>query len=456
MKHKQFTLPNGIKCLFISNRHLDITSIDISCKVGSKHENSNNYGISHLLEHMFFKGTPKYKNNKALTSEIESLGGIMNANTSQNKTTFVIKINSKYTKKSIDILADMLLHSSFKKTDLKYEQNITIAELNKYIDDPHYLLIEMFNKSIFKNTPLENLPIGTIKTINNTTRSSLLNYKNKYYTADNIFITITSNISFVRIQHMLQHSEFSQFKSSELKKNMPFLYSNPSNYTLHVKYRNIEQDKIVLGFPVCDIHNKDKYVLNCISNLLTNGLSSILFIELREKNSLVYDISSSTDLYNDIGTFNIYTGTSSSKVIDYTEHETNLNITSLVQTFFRTPNKKLKNGVLHIILDEIVSLTKKKITLDQLKAVKNTIKSTLLFGTEDSDTITDYYSEQLLFNCENITSIKRLHTIYDKITPDDILRVSKKYFTKNNLFVSILGQSKQYKVKTFLDNFKHF
>ena len=457
MKHKQFTLSNGIESLFVSKRDSNISCIIVTCKVGSKHEDKTNYGISHFLEHMFFKGTHKYKNNKALTSAIESLGGTINAYTSQNTTNFIIKINSNYIKKAIEILSDMLLHSLFRKKDIEYEQNIVITELNKYKDDPLYILAEMFNTTIFKNTPLENMPIGTIETINNITRSSLINYKNKYYTADNLFITITTNLSFTRIQNVLQQSDFIKSESTDIKKNVPFLYTKSNNYTLNVNYKDMEQEKIIIGFPICNIYHKDKYIFECISNLLTGGLSSILFIELREKNSLVYDISSGTEYFNDIGTFCISTGMSLQKLLDYTENNSLFNFQSVIQSYFgEKKHNDLKKGVLHIILDTIIHLIKKKITPIQLKAVINNIKGALLFGNENSEIITSYYSNQLIFNKDTIVSRKKLNKIYDKITIDDIQRVSKQYFTKDNLFVSVLGQSKQYKIGPFLEHFKQF
>ena len=453
MKHKQFTLSNHIECLHISRKKSPITFINVTCKVGSKNEDKTNLGISHFLEHMFFKGTKTYPNNKKLTSEIESLGGTINAFTTQNVTSFIIKIPSKYTKKAIEILSDMLYHSLFRKKDIEYEKNIVIAELKKYEDDPYSMIQDTFNKNIFKNTPLEKLPIGIIETITDITRSSLLNYKTKYYTADNLFITITSDLSVTSIQKMLEHSTFMKFKSTDIKKHIPFLYTIPDNVSINNAYKDIEQDKLIIGFSTCDIHHKDKHVFECIKNLLTGGLSSILFVELREKQSLVYDISSETEYFNDVGIFYIQTGMDSQHITNYTDDDSLL---SFIQSYFTSTSKHTKKGVIPIILNTIIQLRKKKISIKQLRSIVNKVKSAILFDSEDIETITLYYANQLLFNKDKITSLHALNRIYDAITPNDILRVSKKYFTKDNLFVSVVGKTKQSKLETFLDGFKRF
>ena len=456
MKHKQFTLPNKIEALHISHKKSPITFINVTCKVGSKNEDKTNLGISHFLEHMFFKGTKTYPNNKKLTSEIESLGGIMNAFTSQNTTSYIIKIPSTYTKKAIEILSDMLYHSLFRKKDIEYEKNIVITELKKYEDDPYAMIQDTFNKNIFKDTPLEKMPIGTIETIRAITRSSLLNYKNKFYTADNFYITITSNVSVTSIQNMLEQSTFMKFKSTDIKKHMPFLYSVPDNVSINSTYKDMEQDKLIIGFSTCAIHHNDKHVFECIKSYLTGGLSSVLFVELREKQSLVYDISSGTEYFNDVGLFYIQTGMDTRHIIDYGEEPSLFTLRSLLQSYFTSGTKHIKKGVVSIILNSIIQLRKKKISAKQLRSIVNKVKSAILFDSEDIKTITHYYANQLLFNKHKITSIQALNRIYDAITPEDIVRVSKKYFTKDNLFVSVVGKTKQSKLETFLDGFKRF
>ena len=453
MKHKQFTLSNHIECLHISRKKSPITFINVTCKVGSKNEDKTNLGISHFLEHMFFKGTKTYPNNKKLTSEIESLGGTINAFTTQNVTSFIIKIPSKYTKKAIEILSDMLYHSLFRKKDIEYEKNIVIAELKKYKDDPDYMLSELFNKNIFNNTPLEKMPIGTIDTVMAITRSSLVNYKKKYYTADNLFITVTSNLSCSTIEKTLETSTFTQFPSTDIKKHVPFLYTPPSEVSINKTYKDMEQDKLIIGFSTCTIHHKDKHVLECIQNLLTSGLSSILFVELREKQSLVYDISSGTEYFNDVGLFYIQTGMDSQHITNYTEDDSLL---SFIQSYFTSTSKHTKKGVIPIILNTIIKLRKKTISNKQLRSIINKVKSAVLFDSEDIETVTHYYANELVFKKNNITSLYKLNRIYDTITTEDIVRVSKKYFTKDNLFVSVVGKTKQSKLETFLDGFKRF
>ena len=458
MYYKKFKLDNGIRCVYVSKRDLHISCINITFKVGSKNESKDNLGISHVLEHMFFKGTKKYPSNQDLSSQIESLGGYMNASTTKNTTSYIIKIHTKYIQKAIDILSEMLLHSLFRKKDIEYEKNVVIEELKGHKDTPEYIVFKEFNALIFKDYPLKNEPIGTIETIQNVTRSSLLNYMKKYYTADNMIITISSNLRFSRIENILKQSMFTQFEATDIKKNMPFQYIPNETYTVTTHYKNITQDKIIIGFPICNAINTDVYTINIISALLTGNFSSRLFNDLREKNPLVYTIHSECEYYQDMGIFYIYTEADTGKILDI-DNTVIDSAGEFLQSIFghkKHYNRKTEKGVLSIILDNIRNLQRNKISKKELEDIKKSFLGGILLESETSETIINYYEKESIYNYDNIISIKQLTKKIEKITVKDILRVCNKYFTKNSMFITILGKANQSNIDTFVHQYKDF
>ena len=458
MYYKKFTLDNGIRCTYISKRDVGISCIYITIKAGSKNELPEQAGISHVLEHMFFKGTKKYPSNIDITSNIESLGGHINAHTTVDTTTYEIKIASKHIKTAIEILSEILLHSLFRKKDIEYEKNVVLEEYKGLQDDEYHILGTEFQSSIFKDYPLKNSIIGTIETIGHTSRSALLDYKNKYYTADNMFITISSNISFERIKKMCRQSNFSKFVSTDLKKNVPFRYIPNETPTVTTVYKDTTQEKIIIGFPICSASHKDVSILYAISSLLTANMSSRLFIALREKNPLVYSIDSDAEFYQDMGVFRIQTEADINNIFDIDNTLIDSAGEFLQSIFGNTKHydRKTEKGVLSVILDTIRDLQRNIISKEELHAVKQGMGGAFLLSSESSETVVHHYEKEAIYNYDNINSIKQTVKKIEKIKAKDILRVCNKYFTKKTMFITVLGKSKQSTIEQYVANYKDF
>lgn len=461
MYYKKFILDNGIQSMYVSKRDLNISCINITFKVGSKNESVEQLGISHFLEHMFFKGTQTYTTNHEITSQIESLGGYFNAYTTRDTTSFIIKINSKYIQKAIDILSNILLHSLFRKKDIEYEKNVVIEELMSTVDDPEYIVHQAFYSSIFKQVPLSKGPIGTVDTIQSLTRSSILNYMKKFYTSDNMNIIISSNLSFNRIENMLRRSEFNDFVSTDIKKNVPFEYIPNIMPTIRVKYKYITQEKIIIGFPICNAVHPDKYIINLISHLLTANMSSRLFIELREKNPLVYNIHSEAEYYQDMGIFYIKTEAKLDNVLDIDAEPTS-STGHFIRSLFGNskpskPSKRTrKKGVLSIILDTIRDLKNNILSKRELNDIVQSMVGSSLLNSEESTNIVNHYEHESVYNYNNIKSIRQLAKIYGKIRAKDILRVCNTYFLKNQMCITVLGKSNETSIRQFVDEYTDF
>jgi len=455
---KKFNLDNGVRCLYVSKRDVQISCINITFRAGAKNECEEQFGMAHFLEHMFFKGSKKYPHSIDVTAQIESLGGFINAYTTKDTTSFIIKIHTKYLQEAIDLLAEILLNSLFRKKDIEYEKQIVQEEIQSRSDEPDYKIFKEFYMSIFKDVPLKKDPGGTLVTINNFNRSSLLNFVKKYYTADNMFITISSNLRFKRVQSMIRKSAFTTFKATETKKNIPFQYIPNETTTVHTVYKNFKQEKMIIGFPVCNATNEDVHALNIISALLTGNMSSRLFIDLREKNPLVYNINSSTEYYQDMGIFYIHTEALTENVLDI-DNTIMDSAGEFLQSIFSNKkyyDRKKEKGVLSIIFDNIRDLQRNTINKKELNAVKQGLIGGLLLESETSENIISYYEQECIYNYKHITSIKQLIKKIEKIKAKDILRICNKYFTKNTMFITIMGSSSKSDIENFVANYKDF
>jgi len=458
MFYKQFILDNGVKTVYISKRDLNISCINVLFKVGAKNESKEHLGISHVLEHMLLKGTKQYGTNQEITSQIEALGGYINAHTTRDTTFYIIKINTKYLQKAIDILSDILLHSLFRKKDLEYEKNVVIEELMGGLDNPDHVAYDEFSKSIFEGVPLQQDPIGTIDTIRAITRSSLINYMKKFYTSDNMHITISSNLSFKRIEHMIRNSSFKSFAPTDLKKHMPFTYIPNDQATVQVVYKSIEQEKMYIGFPICSATHEDRYVIDLIAAILTGGMSSRLFIALRETNPLVYYVKAQTEYYQDMGIFYIKTAAKLENILDVDTSPLS-HAGSFIQSLFgkqQQQHRKGNKGIISIILDHIRKIKKNTLNKPELSAVKQYIIGAGLLNSEESKTVVEYYKEESVYNYDNIKSIHQLSKIYEKIKASDIVRVCNTYFSKDKMFVTILGQSSESRVCQCVEEYMDF
>ena len=360
--------------------------------------------------------------------------------------------------KAIDILSDILLHSLFRKKDLEYEKNVVIEELMGGLDNPDHVAYDEFSKSIFKGVPLQQDPIGTIDTIRAITRSSLINYMKKFYTSDNMHITISSNLSFKRIEHMIRNSSFKSFTPTDLKKNMPFTYIPNDQATVQVVYKSIEQEKMYIGFPICSATHEDRYIIDLISAILTGGMSSRLFIALRETNPLVYYVKAQTEYYQDMGIFYIKTAAKLENILDVDTSPLS-HAGSFIQSLFgkqQQQHRKGNKGIISIILDHIRKIKKKTLTKPELSAVKQYIIGAGLLNSEESKTVVEYYKEESVYNYDNIKSIHQLSKIYEKIKASDIVRVCNTYFSKDKMFVTILGQSSESRVCQCVEEYMDF
>ena len=433
IKYNVFKLKNGMKIVYIPRQNHPTTSICVIIRVGSRNETETLYGASHFLEHMCFKGTKNRPTSKFITGELDSVGAFFNAYTGKNVTCYMVKIDSDHLKKGIDILSDMLLNSKITAKDMKVEKRIVTEEINKSKDDPDDLISEFIMKMIYKNHPLGRSIGSDEKHIANYKRTEVLNYFKQHYTANNMVVSISSNLSLQKIKTLIGSSVFAKFKSNKKSiQHVPIPMNIQHEMRCQVKQKkHLEQTILTMGFPTCNMYHTDRYVLDLIRILLAGNMSSRLFKSLREKYGITYNVAIDTSYYMDNGHFLIHT---------------NLTKDCLL---YKCPKTKTPGG-LPIIIDNLIKLKINNISNKELDRVKGFFKGQILLEKESSISVTDYFGKQILFNYKPINDFNYILKKISKITVSDIKTICQKYFDFSKCNIVVFGNYKANEIKKFV------
>jgi len=413
--------PNGLKIIYEKSiNKIPITVIQVYCKIGSIYEPNDLRGVSHMIEHMCFKGTKKHPTANSIFEV--SIGSDFNAYTEKMITCYFMKCLDKNLHNCIQILSDIMFHSFFHTGDYENEKSVVKEENIKNADELDSIVNEEIEKLIFKNTPFQ-FPIDTLdyhKSNHSLPLKSVYEYYKKHYIPQNFIISIHSSIPFQSVVSILKNSFF-------------FKEKNPPNYVFPSLSENSVQTvpsiKLVLkesittyisiGFLTCPYSSNDKYFLEIFETILSGGMNSYLFTILRDKNGLTYSSDVDTNFFNTIGSFSIYTEVDQNKVIH---------------------NGK-KKGVLPIIIDTIRHFVKNGITKKQLDHAKNIIHENIIRSLEDTGTKAEHNALEFILRGGTfiIPYDSLFDTVYKNATIDNVNSVIRKYFTYSNMSVCLVG-----------------
>ncbi|NWF52972.1 MAG: insulinase family protein [Nitrospirae bacterium] len=307
-------LTNGIPVVIEPLRNMRSVAIGIWVKVGSRNEPSDKNGISHFLEHMFFKGTHK-RTAKDIAVEIDSLGGELNAFTSKENTTFYVKILDEYIEKGIELLSDIFLHSIFPEEDIEKEKRIIKEEIKMVEDTPDDYIHDLFNQTTWGNTGLGQSVLGRRETVKNFTREDILSHIKKYYGIKDVVVACAGNFEPESLLEILNKNLGSLRRGSEPEKDSPPVF----NKKMQVFYKELSEAHVCMGVEGIPQCSGERYSLSVLNTILGAGVSSRLFQEIREKRGLAYSIYSFVSSYFDTGIWGIYAGVGRKRVHELVE-----------------------------------------------------------------------------------------------------------------------------------------
>lgn len=402
---KKIHLDNGIRVVAERIPAVKSVSLGIWVGVGSRDESEEDGGISHFIEHMFFKGTGR-RSAHDIALEIDSIGGELNAFTTRETTTFYIKTLDEHLSKGIDIISDIFLHSSLSKKEIEKEKQVILEEIKMVEDDPEDYIHDMHSLMVWDGNPLARPILGSVDTVRNMSRESIVKYINCYYHPENIVISVAGNFNFSALIKFLNKSLGKLARNSFAnKRTSPLLNSG-----LWTKKRTIEQVHFCLGTLGLPQKHKNRYALYALNSILGGSMSSRLFQEVREKRGLVYTIYSYISSFTDVGLLNIYGGTSS----------------------------KALSVVLELVIKEIRKIKKNSISRREMTRVKNQMKGNLMLGLESTSNRMSRLARDEIYLGRYFSPEEIINDI-EKITPSQIQNLGYDLFKSEHLSLAVLG-----------------
>jgi len=398
-------LPNGIKVISEKINYVKSFSLGFWFNVGSRDETEENSGISHFLEHMFFKGTKK-RSAKKIAEDIESLGGYLNAFTSKEHTCFYGRGLTDHVEKTFEVLADMVQNSIFDPKEIEKESAVVIDELYDIEDSPDELIFDKFESNIFHGNSLGMPIIGTEKNLRSFKQKDLFKYVNENYTRDHFYIVASGNI---------KHNDLIKFAKKYISKNLKAtnnnkrkLIVNPTS-DLHVS-KETQQVHYILGRSTYGHKEKSRVKVSVLSHILGEGSSSRLFQKVREENGIAYQINSFLNSFLDISTFGIYLST----------------------------NDKSVNKAQDLIYEEIEKIKKKKVGLIELERAKEYLIGNMLMSLESTTNRMLRIAQSMIY-FNKIKSVEETVKHIKTVTSKDIRDLSNEIFENGTLTRVILS-----------------
>jgi predicted Zn-dependent peptidase len=302
-------LDNGITVLF-EKRSIPVVAVASSLKFGAQHESEKIKGISHFIEHLVFKGT-KNRDVKQISQDIETKGGIINAFTGEEMTSFWNKLPSKYFSLGADVSRDLVLNPLFDKEALERERQVILEEIKMYHDNPSTYVLEKIKELLYKK-PFNMSIAGTIKTVSSLTRESVLDIFKSKYSTNNLLFSVVGDTGWEEVL-----DEAKKFpKTSNTINTIPIITANGESIE---KRKGIDQAHEVIGFHRPTLLDKNRYAAEIFNSILGEGMSSRLFQEIREKRGLCYALKDHLEQSRDYAYEMIYFGTVKDKIKEVKE-----------------------------------------------------------------------------------------------------------------------------------------
>jgi predicted Zn-dependent peptidase len=390
-------LSNGVRLVYL---HVpsQVAHVGFFFGAGSRYERENQVGLAHFLEHCVFKGTT---NRKALhiLSRIDSVGGELNAYTSKEELCLHASFSKEHIARAIELLADISINSTFPKKEIEKEKEVILDELNSYLDSPSDKIFDDFEAYLFKHHPLGNNILGTKESVGSFKHSDLKNFVDTYFTADNLVVSFVGNVTFKRLEAMLEKKLAPISKTA--KRDPIHLFSKYSSFKIRTKEANY-QAHAILGGIAPSYKSDDRIGMSLLINILGGpALNSRLNLSVREKYGLAYSVEASYSSFVDTGFWQIYYGCEG-KNIDRAKD---------------------------LIYKELNLIRTRELSSIQLKRAKEQFKGHLALGMDSNNGLMQGLGKSMLaFN--QIDTIDEIHQEIDSLTASDLLRLANEYFSE--------------------------
>jgi len=389
-------------------------SVGIWIGTGSREESPQDTGISHFIEHMVFKGT-KNRSAEQIARSVDSIGGGLDAFTSKELVSYNVKVLDEHLPEAFDVVADLVRNPLFQEADIEKEKGVILEELKMEVDNPEYLIHEIFSSNFWKGHALGRPILGTKQTIRAFDRDKVEKYYQQFYTPSNILITAAGNLDHRKLVKLAERyfGDLKRRKTTKLEEipqpHAPLVFRDKNS---------LEQVHVYLGVPSIPMPHKERFACYILNAVLGGGMSSRLFQNIREKQGLAYTVYSELTMYRDAGCMLIYAGTS----------------------------LKSAGKVVESIVRELRELVDKKVTQEELRRAKDHLKGSFVLGLESTSSRMGNLARQELY-FKRFFSLDEMLDSVEGVTVEEVQKLARQFFDPKRMAVAMLGRLEGFKVR---------
>ena len=412
--HVRTVLPNGLRVVTQEMPGARSVSVAIFVPVGSRHEDEAHAGLSHLLEHLVFKGTRGHPEAGALSQRVEGVGGSVNASTDRELTVYSSKVPAEQAAVALEAVCELALRPLLRGADLRAEKPVIVDEIRMYVDSPSDHVFTLFDELMYGKHPLGREIAGTIGSVRRATHDGVVQHWRAAYRPSSVVLAVAGAIdheAVLRVAAEWQADGPSLNGKEALRPPTPAPAPTPTEAgALRVSYRQLSQGNLCLGMPGVSRDDPDRWAIDLLGAILGDGMGSRLFLELRERRSLVYDVSTFSAMYADAGTFGIHAG------FDPEDAE----------------------RVVRAIVEQLDRITTEPVRPDELDRARAYTRGRLELRMEDSGAVAGWIGtgETLL---PRILTVDEVIERLDAVTRDELLEVARRYLTPSAARLAVLG-----------------
>lgn len=401
-------LENGLRVLTFTMPQTRAVSVSLFVGVGSRYEADEVGGASHFIEHMLFKGTTRRPTARHIAEAIEGIGGYSNAYTDQESTTYWAKVAAPHFAEAADVLTDMLRHSTFDPGEIEKERRVIVEEINMTMDAPDQWMGILLGQAVWPDHPLGRDVAGTRETVAGITRGQLLDYMGRYYLPERSVVSVAGNVTDREVVETMAE-RLAEWPGAPVKGFLPAPEALPATRWL-VEDRPTEQGHLCLALPGLPRSHPDRFTLGLLNAVLGEGMSSRLFLEVREAQGLAYAVDSTLSMLDETGLLVVYAG------VD--------------------PGQAPR--AIRAVLAELDRLRQEPVPEAELNKSREYVKGRLVLGLEDSGAVSAWYGRQALLYQEMLTPDDVL-AAYEAVSAEDVQRLAQTLFTGDHLYMSAVG-----------------
>lgn len=401
-------LPNGIRVLSEELAELASATVGIWVENGSRYEASAQSGISHFLEHLFFKGTER-RTAMQIAEEIDAVGGVINAFTSKEYTCYYAKVLPEQVPLALDVLGDIFLHSKFAEEEIERERSVILQEISQAEDTPDDYVHDLFGLAFWPGHPLSRPVAGSAETVGPLQRTDFLRFLEARYRPDRVLLSAAGKVRHDELVDVVSRTFGVLSGATGAAVDLP--PTPRAGLTVH--HKPLEQVHICLGAPGIAHADPDRYAAHLLSQALGGGMSSRLFQEVRERRGKAYSVYSFLPTFRDTGYLGVYVGTSA----------------------------EWAREVLDVIQAELTKIARDGLGAEELTRSKTQMKGGLVLGLETSDSRMSRIARNEIYFGRDVP-LEEVAAGVDAVSNDDVVRVAREMFRPEALAVTVLGDLK--------------